>query len=75
MRNAEDRNLDPFLLAGLIRQESEFNPAAISRAKAYGLTQVMPGTGRQFARQAGVHLSRRDCSRSRGRTSRSAVRF
>jgi soluble lytic murein transglycosylase len=54
VRNAEDRNLDPYLLAGLIRQESEFNPAAVSRAKAYGLTQVMPGTGRQFARRAGV---------------------
>lgn len=54
VRNAEDRNLDPYLLAGLIRQESEFNPAAISRARAYGLTQVVPGTGRQFARRAGV---------------------
>lgn len=54
VRNAQDRNLDPFLLAGLIRQESEFNPAAVSRAKAYGLTQIRPGTGRQFARAAGV---------------------
>ena len=55
LRNASARDLDPYLLAGLIRQESEFNPGAISRARAYGLTQVRPGTGRQFARRAGVH--------------------
>ena len=53
-RSAETRGLDPYLLAGLIRQESEFNPAAISHARAYGLTQVLPVTGRQFARRAGV---------------------
>jgi soluble lytic murein transglycosylase len=50
--NAVD--LDPYLVAGLIRQESEFNPEAISRANAYGLTQVRPVTGREFARRAGV---------------------
>jgi soluble lytic murein transglycosylase len=52
--SAHAHELDPYLLAGLIRQESEFNPAAVSRAKAYGLTQVRPATGRTFARQAGV---------------------
>ena len=50
----KDRDLDPYLFAGLIRQESEFNPQAVSRAKAYGLTQIRPATGRQFARKAGV---------------------
>jgi soluble lytic murein transglycosylase len=54
VRDAKDRDLDPYLLAGLIRQESEFNPQAVSRAKAYGLTQIRPATGRQFARKAGV---------------------
>jgi peptidoglycan lytic transglycosylase len=54
LRTAQDRSLDPYLLAGLIRQESEFNPEAVSRAKAYGLTQIRPATGRQFARTAGV---------------------
>ncbi len=54
VRTARDRDLDPYLVAGLIRQESEFNPQALSHANAYGLTQVRPGTGRQFARQAGV---------------------
>ncbi len=54
LRTAQDRSLDPYLLAGLIRQESEFNPEAISPAKAYGLTQIRPATGRQFARKSGV---------------------
>jgi soluble lytic murein transglycosylase len=52
--NARTNDLDPYLVAGLIRQESEFNPGAVSRAKAYGLTQVRPATGRLFARQNGV---------------------
>jgi len=54
MTEARSRELDPFLMAGLIRQESEFNPGAVSRANAYGLTQVLPATGRQFAKKAGV---------------------
>jgi len=52
--DARRRGLDPFLVAGLVRQESEFNPEAVSHARAYGLTQVQLGTGRQFARAAGV---------------------
>ena len=52
--NARLRGLDPFLVAGLIRQESEFNPEAVSRANACGLMQVRPGTGRDMARAAGV---------------------
>ena len=45
------QGLDPFLVSALIRQESEFNPQAISPANAYGLMQVLPSTGRQLARQ------------------------
>ncbi len=47
-------SLDPFLVAALIRQESEFNPKAVSRANARGLTQVMPATGRQLSRKLGI---------------------
>jgi len=54
VRAASEKNLDPYLLAGLIRQESEFDPQARSRANALGLTQVRPATGRLFARQAGI---------------------
>ncbi|MBZ5585587.1 MAG: lytic transglycosylase domain-containing protein, partial [Acidobacteriia bacterium] len=54
LQSARGRGLDPYLVAGLIRQESEFNPRALSRANAYGLTQVRPATGRRFAQSAGV---------------------
>ncbi|MGB7721031.1 MAG: lytic transglycosylase domain-containing protein [Bryobacteraceae bacterium] len=54
VRAAAEKNLDPYLLAGLIRQESEFDPQARSRANAFGLTQVRPVTGRLFARQVGI---------------------
>ena len=47
-------NLDPFLIAGLIRQESSFNPRARSAAGAIGLMQVMPATGRILARAEGI---------------------
>jgi len=46
--------LDPYLMAALIRQESEFNPKAVSRANARGLTQVMPATGRQLSKKLGM---------------------
>ena len=45
---AKLRGLDPFMVAGLIRQESEFNPDAVSAAQAYGLTQILPSTGRML---------------------------
>ncbi len=51
-------NLDPYLVASLIRQESEFNPTAISHANAYGLMQLLPSVGRSMAREEGIaHLS------------------
>ncbi len=58
VRYAKLHNLDPYILAGLIRQESEFNPAAISRASAYGLTQILPRTGRELAKRDGVRRFR-----------------
>ncbi len=51
---AKPHNLDPYLIAGLIRQESEFNPSARSRAGALGLMQIMPGTGKGLARRLGI---------------------
>ncbi len=47
-------NLDPYLVASLIRQESEFNPSAISGANAFGLMQLLPSVGRQMAREEGI---------------------
>ncbi len=47
-------NLDPYMVASLIRQESEFNPTVISYANAYGLMQIEPSTGKQLAREEGI---------------------
>ena len=47
-------NLDPYLVASLIRQESEFNPSVISYANAYGLMQLLPVTGKQMAKEEGI---------------------
>jgi soluble lytic murein transglycosylase len=48
------RNLDPALVAAIIRQESGFNPRATSGAGARGLMQVMPSVGRAVARSIDV---------------------
>ena len=49
-------DLDPALVAGLIRQESSFSPSARSGAGARGLMQIMPAVGRRsaIAKAAGV---------------------
>jgi soluble lytic murein transglycosylase len=48
---AKRNNIDPYLIAGLIRQETIFNPTAVSRANAIGLMQLLPSTGRSVAKR------------------------
>ena len=57
--HSDAKGLDPYLVAALVGQESTFDPTARSAANAYGLMQVVPGTGRRYARAAGVRYSRR----------------
>jgi soluble lytic murein transglycosylase len=51
---AQERGLDPLLLAALVRQESLFEPVAESYAGARGLGQVMPATGQGIANSLGM---------------------
>jgi soluble lytic murein transglycosylase len=56
-RYSAEHQLDPYLIAALIAQESTFDAEAKSVANAYGLMQLLPSTGRQYART--LQISRR----------------
>jgi soluble lytic murein transglycosylase len=47
-------DLDPYLIAALMAQESTFTPEIRSSANAIGLLQITPPTGRTLARQLGI---------------------
>ena len=55
--------VEPALVLAVIRQESEFNKRARSRANARGLMQLLPSTARFAARRARLKWSRRRLSR------------
>jgi soluble lytic murein transglycosylase len=51
------RDLDPYLIAALVAQESTFVPTVRSHANAYGLMQLVPPTGRTYARKLKLRYS------------------
>lgn len=53
-REAVNKSLDAYNVAGLIRQESVYNPRAKSPANAYGLMQLLLPTAQATARREGV---------------------
>lgn len=50
---SQRHGIDPYLVAGLIRQETVFDPKARSRANALGLMQLLPYVGQDVARRTG----------------------
>ena len=48
---SKQNGIDPFLMAALVRQESEFDPKALSPAGARGLAQIEPTTGKELSRR------------------------
>lgn len=48
--------VDPYLTLAVIREESRFNPKALSRARAHGLMQIMPSTGRLLAKHLDLNF-------------------
>ena len=54
MEDSQKNNLDPYLVASLIRQESEFNAGVVSPANAWGLMQLLPSVGKSMAKKQGV---------------------
>jgi soluble lytic murein transglycosylase len=55
-RYSNEHQLDPYVVAALIAQESTFTADVKSAANAYGLMQLLPSTGRQYAKM--LHLPR-----------------
>jgi soluble lytic murein transglycosylase len=58
-RQARANRLDPYLVMGLIRQESAFNPQALSTANARGLMQLLPETAAQSHRASRMRSAAR----------------
>lgn len=53
-----EKGLDPKLVDALVRVESGYNPAAVSRKGAMGLMQLMPATAEEVAGELGLPYSR-----------------
>lgn len=53
LRESQERGVDPYLLAAIIREESHFDPTALSAAAARGLTQFVLPTARRLAPKIG----------------------
>jgi soluble lytic murein transglycosylase len=47
------KEVDPYLVAAIIREESQYDWKAVSRVGAIGLMQVMPGTANAVAQRSG----------------------
>lgn len=56
-REASKNGLDPYLVAGLSRQESTFQADAVSPKNAVGLMQILPKTGRLLSKQLRLKYS------------------
>ena len=69
---AEDEGIPASFVRAIAREESSFDPDAVSWAKAYGLVQLIMPTAKRFASEVGVKATPRDPRKSRRSTSRLA---
>lgn len=57
---AEQRQIDPYLIASIIRQETGFEPTTVSNADAIGIMQIMPAEAASIAARAGLPAPTRE---------------
>lgn len=74
-RNLVGTDVDPNVIRGLIRQESFFEPDAVSGAGAVGLMQVMPATARTLLEKLGEKGFRPESLKDPAVNVRIGVRF
>ncbi|MBI4402454.1 MAG: transglycosylase SLT domain-containing protein [Nitrospirae bacterium] len=60
IRAQTGNQVDPYLVAAIIREESQYDARAVSRVGAVGLMQVMPATAQAMARKLGFPDVMRD---------------
>lgn len=57
-KSTKTGNVERPVVYAIARQESAFNPAAVSAAGARGLLQLMPGTAKETAKKVGLPYSK-----------------
>ena len=57
---AKKSGIDPYFALAIMREESLFDPRALSRSKAMGLMQLMPFTAKEEARGQKIRLGTRE---------------
>ncbi|MGH9419730.1 MAG: transglycosylase SLT domain-containing protein, partial [Thermoanaerobaculia bacterium] len=57
---AGQRQIDPYLIASIIRQETGFEPSTVSNADAIGIMQIMPAEAASIATMAGLQTPTRE---------------
>ncbi|NLF80600.1 MAG: lytic transglycosylase domain-containing protein [Clostridia bacterium] len=73
--NCEEYRVDKWLVMALIREESSFNPDAVSGAGAHGLMQLMPATAEWLIGKGGFDMSAADALHAPGDNIRLGVYY
>ena len=57
---SKNAGIDPYFALAIMREESHFNPKALSSSKAMGLMQLMPATARHVAKKKKIELKKKE---------------
>ena len=57
---ANQAGIDPYFALSIMREESHFDPQALSSSKAIGLMQLMPATAKEMAKRKKIDLKEKD---------------